>query len=284
MTEQVARTRNNAGANETRDIEEIIRAINTRSPQGLRIIHAFRDQFGREIRGAEKREGNRGIHFDFYIILDTGERKRVEHKGSQHYTPILPHQTPWEAGVQFHNGGCEKYTIAKMYARVWYDTYIRSGVLKTEWSLEAPIPTFDEWFSKDAKAQDDPKTPFGKELKRKVREARGVKGSLKEKRELVNTHFNPTAADLELFKTEALAILNHVLEQKDYWLTIHGDVFGDFHCKWYPNFTIPSIQSVTMRKELDIWFSFVCEGTNFQCILRWGKGAGFSNIRIDARD
>jgi hypothetical protein len=81
-----------------------------------------------------------------------------------------------------------------------------------------------------------------------------------------------------------LEVLNESLSQKHYWLTIHASLSGEFHCAWYPKFTLSSLSSIKMRKEKDIWFDFESPETKFSCILRWGKGAGFSNLRIDARD
>ncbi len=284
------RTRANAGRNEMEDLARIVTALKEKTPTGLKLAEAFKAKFGGdEIVDARQRAGNRGVHYDFEILVKPAGSslrfwKAVEHKGSQKATPIPADQTPWAAGVQFHNGGCDKYSIGKLYAKTWYDTLIGSGTLKQQWSLESAIPSFEEWFAKDAKRQDDPATEFGQELKRKVREARGPKASLGEVREVVNGLFNPTEQDLETFKAEVLQILNESLAQKHYWLTIHGDVAGDFHCAWYPKFRLSEITAVRMRKEWDIWFDFECPETKFSCILRWGKGAGFSNLRIDARD
>ncbi len=284
------RTRENAGRNEALDITQIIHAIKSRSAAGRKICDRFKEKFGGdEIVDVRPRAGNRGVHYDFEVLVNpagTNVRlwKAVEHKGSRKFQPIPADQTPWAAGVQFHNGGCDKYGIGKLYAKVWYDTLLNSGALKSEWDIVAPTPSYEEWFQKDAKRQDDPTTEFGVELKRKVREARGPKASLGEKRELVNAAFSPTEEQLAEFKAEVLRILNEALEQKHHWLTIQGDLLGEFHCEWYPKFTLSEITSVKMRKEKDIWFDFECPETKFSCILRWGKGAGFSNLRIDARD
>jgi hypothetical protein len=279
-----ARTRSTAGAQETADIAAIVEGIRTRSGPGPKIIASFKEQFGIEILDARNRTGsNRGTHYDFEILIGATWR-RVEHKGSAVATPINPTDTPWAAGVQFHNGGCEKYTIARKYARLWYNMYIGSGTLKTAWSLVAEIPTFEEWYTKDAKVQGDPGTAFGKELKKQVRAARGPISSLRDERAPVNAAFDITDEDLRIFGQEAFAELNAALSQKDYWLTIHGDPTGEFHCRWWPPFTLSPPKSITVRKELDIYFDFTCEeGVSFSGLLRWGKGAGFSNLRIDAR-
>ncbi len=291
---EILRNRDNAGANETEDILNIVHALHTKSPAGLRLMTSFKEKFNLELLDARARAGNRGVHYDFQILVETKvlnirDRtwstkqvwKNVEHKGSQSTSPIPADQTPWAAGVQFHNGGCDKYTIGRLYARCWYDTLIASGRLKTSWNLTSPTPTFDEWFHKDAKRQDDPTTEFGVELKRKVRESGQKLGDL---RTQVHAVFQPTEADLSLFKEEVLAVLNRCLQEKDYWLTIHGNILGDFHCAWYPQFLLADLSAVTMRKEKDIWFDFESSETKFSSILRWGKGAGFSNLRIDARD
>ena len=280
------RTKAKAGANEADDIRAIVKHIHEKTANGLKIIAAAREKLGIEILDARERPGNRGVHYDFEILVGSapGTWKKVEHKGSQKSTPIRPDEKPWEAGVQFHNGGCEKYTIARIYAHVWHTLYIASGSLKTEWGLTAPIPSFEEWFAKDAKQQDDPKTEFGIELKQKVRAARGERSSLLEKRQAAHDAFNPTDDDLNLLKQEVLAILNEALLQKEFWLVIHGDVNSDsFHCAWFPQFTLGTIDSVTITTKKDIFFNFVCSGVSFKAILRWGKGAGFSNLRLDAR-
>ena len=42
---------------------------------------------------------------------------------------------------------------------------------------------------------------------------------------------------------------------------------------------------MTYSKGADIYFNFYTENTDadFKCILRFGKGTGFSNIRFDIR-
>ena len=290
--DEVERTRDRAGENEKKDITAIVAALNNvNNPVGLKLKQSFAERFGEEIVAAKERPGNRGVHYDFEIQIKSKPNVwfRIEHKGSQHNVPISPKQTPWSAGVQFHNGGCEKYGIAKTYAHTWYDMYIGSGALTAEFGLVSPIPTFDQWFLNDVKVQGDPKTAYGIELKKKVRDARGPRASLLEKREAVNAAFNPTTVDIDGFKLQTLTILNEALEQKDYWLTIHGRIadgagVDDFHCAWYPKFTLDKIQLLAIRKEKDVWFDFACDAFRFSSLLRWGKGAGFSNLRIDARD
>ena len=278
------RTKGNAAANEALDIAEIIRAIHERSPNGLKIITSFKDKFNLEITDARARKGpSRGTHYDFEILVN-GEWKHVEHKGSKDLCTIKPEDKPWVAGVQFANMGCEKWSLAKKFAHIWYDLYIGSGEFKKEWNLTAPIPTFDEWFQDDCKVQGDPKTLFGSELKKKVRAQRGARSSLLEKRAAVLSSLECDATDIETLKKEVLSIANLVLLEKDYWLVIRGDVKGEFNVAWYPKFTIENINEVVITKNLDLEIEFCCNnGFRFNGLLRWGKGAGFSNLRLDLK-
>ena len=276
------RTRNTAAVNEVLDIAKIVDALALNTQMGIKFKEAFNKTFGVNIESARKRKGSsRGTHYDFEIMVN-GEWKKVEHKGSQEFRVPKSNESPWKAGVQFHNGGFEKYTLTGKYARVWYDTHIASGSLKTEFELTSDIPTFEEWV-KDCKVQSDPKTLFGKELKQKIRAIRGPKGSLLEKREAVNAALEITDEDRTTFIREVLDITNSVLDEKDYWLSIHGDIDGDFHAVWYPKFKIDNILDVTVNKDTDkdITFNFRCSNeVNFNAIMRWGKGTGFSCLRV----
>lgn len=284
-----ARTRDNAGANEAKDISIIVEALHLMNPCGIKIATAFKDEFGIAILDARPRKGaSRGKHYDFEVLIGqvdspetSGNWMRVEHKGSKNYIPINPNDTPWQAGVQFHNGGCEKYSLAKYYAKTWYDILIGSSTLTNEFNIKADIPTYEEWFQKDCKAQDDPRTKYGMELKKTVIISNG---SLRNKRAMVFAALDITEEYKTQLIKEVLPIANEALEQKDYWMAIHGDLTGDFYVKWYPKFTIAEINEVIITKDLDINMIFHCnDGFTFKGILRWGKGAGFSNLRIDLK-
>lgn len=279
------RSRHVAAVNETKDIETIIDAINNQTPAGCRIIAAFKEKFGMDITGARRRSGsNRGTHYDFEVQVN-GEWKKVEHKGGQHYRMPKSDELPWKAGVQFYNGGCEKFSFARnKYARKWYDLYIASDSLRNEFGLTSLTPTFEEWFEKDCRTQDDPRTAFGIELKTKVRELRGPKASLLEKRAAVLEALDFTQDDKAALIDEVMTITKDVLIQKELWLSIHGNLDGEFHAVWYPQFMIESIVEVRVEKGLDLHITFVCsDGFEFHAILRWGKGAGFSCLRIDLK-
>ena len=284
------RTKETAAANETRDIAFIVAAIHTKNQTGQRFLTSFKEKFDCEILDARARQGSsRGTHYDFDILVrfPNGEEvwKHVEHKGSKACRPIKDDEKPWAAGVQFHNGGCDKYSLAKDYAKKHYDIHIASGSLKTAFGLSAPTPSFEDWFKQDCCVQDDPRSAFGKELKQKVRAKRGVRSSLLKERQPVIEALEITEEVKQQLIKEVLPIANQALEQKDYWLTICGSLEdGNFNIAWNPKFTIGSIQDLEITKKKDITFKFKCsDDFTFGGILRWGKGAGFSCLRVDLK-
>jgi hypothetical protein len=284
-----ARTKATAAANEARDIAFIVSAIHEKTAAGMRFISAFHEAFGEALIDARPREGSsRGTHYDFDALVrfkDGSEQwKHVEHKGAKGGA-IKVGENPWEAGVQFHNGGCDKYSITRDYAKLHYDTHIASGNLTRQWGLTTPVPSFEEWWKGDCCRQDDPATAFGKELKAAVRVVRGPRGSLlAERAPVVAALLDTEEVKAQLVK-EVLPIANSVLEMKDYWLTVRGSLEGgDFTLAWNPKFVIGAINEVVITKKKDVLFEFRCANDfNFKGIMRWGKGAGFSCLRIDLK-
>ena len=272
------------GKAEAENIASIVKSLNDPTcSKGIIMKTKFFEKFGKRITEAKGRDGqNLQTHYDLQIRVDD-VWSSVEHKGSKKYTPIPEATTVCKSGVQFHNGPCGKYTSPKKYAQVWYDIWIVSERLSKIFDIKASIPSFDEWYAKDCNSLD-PNTPFGIELKRNVKEKRGDKASLLKERLPVNEAFDITAEEQILMKNEALAIANEALEQKDYWLEIRGNLEGEFHIRWYPKFTLKDITEVTVLKHDDIKVEFKCaDDFIFHAYLRWGKGAGFSNLRFDLR-
>ena len=66
-----------------------------------------------------------------------------------------------------------------------------------------------------------------------------------------------------------------------------GKINDNFSFKWYDKIIPPIIKDVSLswNRGADIYFNFIAEEEqyNFKCILRFGKGTGFSNIRFDIR-
>jgi len=269
---------------EEQDIRDIVRHIKERTRNGRKIITAFHDACGLDMESARVSGGGRSHHYDFEVSCTQYPEKwfKVEHKGSCHLKPILE-EKPWLTGVQFTNQSGHKFLIAHKYAQRWYEKYVASGLLKEKFNLKSDIPSLEEWKIKDAWVQGNPKTEFGKELKKTYREKFG--GSLLKERETFVKEWTIDEEDLNTLKQEAFTIANHVLKDKELWIQIHGDVNSEFNVKWTEGFDIKEIISVQRDEgKKDASFIFTCnDGFSFNGILRWGKGAGFSNIRFDLK-
>jgi hypothetical protein len=294
--------------NEDRDIECLLTLLS--DERGKEMRQRFYDAFpGKEIVGARRCEplggieekggkkekggkaGSRSAHYDFQVeVADkaTGLTKwlHVEHKGSSVYKPIDEALPPWTGGVQFFNGGLEKYRLCRNYAEQWYERFIGSGFLVKEYGLDGvPVPTLDEWMMRDAKVQGDPKTAFGLSLKRAVR-ASG-KESLRDLRDAFVPDFvaSLTERDEVEFMEDVFPVLQASLAQKDVWLQVAGDVHkGLFHCRWSPALSVSSVTGVRFSGKKDVVGELVTDcAWPIRFILRWGKGAGFSNLRLDLK-
>jgi hypothetical protein len=292
-----ARTKTLTKVNEDYDIECLLTLLSSEGGETLR--RRFRDAFpGKSIVGARRcdpltkgKAGGRSAHYDFQIqVADeaTGLAQwlHVEHKGSALYKPIDEANPPWAGGVQFFNGGLEKYRLCRKYAEQWYGRFIGSGWLSAEYGLEdVPVPSLEEWMTRDAKVQGDPKTAFGMALKRAVR-ASG-KESLRELRGQFVPDFvaGLTVQDETEFLEDVFPVLQSSLAQKDVWLQVAGDVAsGVFHTRWSPALSVSSVTGVRFGGKKDVVGELATDcAWPIRFILRWGKGAGFSNLRLDLK-
>lgn len=285
------RTKALAKTNEEQDIGLLVRMLN--APEGETLRRLYSESFPGEIVRArtsdpadKKKAGGRSAHYDFQVLVlrdGVSQWLRVEHKGSQICKPI-DEGAPWTGGVQFFNGGMEKYRLCRRYAEAWYARYIGSGFLSAEYEVKEPIPTCEEWIQRDARVQGDPKTPWGKALKRAVR-ARG-QDSLRHLRDAFVPDFvnGLTGEDREAFLDDVTPILRDSLAQKDVWLQIAGSLDGKYYARWSPALSVSDVTDVHILGEKDVtgFISSDCQHP-IRFILRWGKGAGFSNLRLDLK-
>lgn len=291
------RTKKDAKKHEEQDVDTLIQYLNTKeSVKGQEMRAVLEARFGSPIIGAtrhktmnqvkQKQGGGRSIHYDFVVQLADGTERTVEHKGSKDKKPIDMSLPPWTGGVQFYNGGMEKYRFAQKYARGWYRQYIVSGVLTERYGLTSPIPTEEEWISKDAKVQSLAKTPFGKELKKVYQERDGCnEKSLTAERDEFVRSFEITEEDKQHLAEDVFPLIQSSFAEKDIWLQVAGLVeTGDFCFAWRDPIRIQKVERITIEKKKDIEFTVECDnGLVVHGILRWGYGAGFSNIRIDLK-
>ena len=215
---------------EAKNLEKIHFHIKNETPSGKKI----KEEFGKTFPAIKVFDetvisgGNRTTHHDFGLkwLAEEG-RKVVEFKGSEKKRAIDCAKPPWENAVQFYNGTGNKFTVGNSYAKKFYHTALDEIIAHLE--LKTPKPIYDEW-EKDAFSQGKPKTPFVCELREK-----GYKGKyLSDMRKKFNKEFVLTPEELEILKGEVLKKANEVLEEKDYWLQINGNIDGEIikNIKW----------------------------------------------------
>ncbi len=279
------RTKNLAYSSEEKDLEFITNAIHNKTSAGVYLMKVYKERFGKDIQDARRIEGagSKKAHYDFEIQVDN-VWYTVEHKGSWKYEPIDKTQPPWIQGVQFYNGIADRYTLGRRYAKEWYDKYIASGHLSKKYDIKAPIPAYEVWLKKDAMMCGDPKTPFGIELRSRFR-GDGKSGGCFDERNEMRKNFTVSDEDLEVIKEEVLALAQKVLSQKKFWLQIQGNLEDKFYCDWHPELVLTTISKVEKEEKCsDLLLKFTCDmGFQIKAMLRWGKGQGLSNIRIDLR-
>ena len=95
-----------------------------------------------------------------------------------------------------------------------------------------------------------------------------------------------TPTDEEELLEDVTPILRDSFAQKEVWLQIAGDVVGErFHARWSPALSLQHVTGVRwgpMKKDITGWIESDCVYP-IRFILRWGKGAGFSNLRLDLK-
>jgi hypothetical protein len=277
------RTRDTAKQNEDADVKLIVAAIHNRTPQGIRLIEGFRKTHGKDLLDADQpaKAGGRTTHYDFMINVAGEGWRQVEHKGGRVFKPIDPNQPPWAQGVQFYNGTGNKYALSRRYAEEWYTRYVASGHLSQKYNLTAAIPDLQTWLAKDAFKQGNPSTPFGLELRNRFRPG---KGGCFDERDEMKLSFSIAAADLETIQAEVLSLAQQVLAEKHYWLQIQGDLGGEFNFAWAPAVQVSKITGLKVdTTKSDVVILFETDTLPIRAMLRWGKGQGLSNIRIDLR-
>lgn len=284
-------SRKNNGKTEVQNIKNIVYHLNNYTLLGKKFIEYLKEQCSIDFKQAEVRNGsNRKTHYDFIIVDKKGNEYQVEHKGSFKYKKIKDTDKPWCNAVQFVNAGCEKFDICRLYARIWYDEYIKSGYLSRTYKLKSVIPTFNTWYKSDCCTQGDPKTLFGKEFKTFYRNEYGNTSPLNLRRK-INSKFLSSVKDdnniLDKFSKSVVDIADKFLKEKHIWLQINGDINGDINeleFKWYKEFKVDKEYKIkNIKTTSDIDFIFTSDNPeyfNFSCKLRWGKGCGFSNLRI----
>ena len=263
---------------EKRMLEQIYVNVSNNTDIGQKIKNSFDGIICNIIMNG----GNRNNHFDFIIFCDNEIKYKVEFKGSNKKTKIDNSKPPWINGVQFYNGTGSIFSIGHKYCQVFYNSMLNNII--QNYSFINQKPPYDIWI-KDVFKQGKPTTLFVNELRDK-----GYKSSyLSQCRKEFNKTFILTEDDLEILKNEVFVIAKKVLEEKDYWLQIHGslDTVDGFNVQWTPKFVLENIISVKQifnKSGCDINVEFICNnGFIFYAKLRWGYGQCISNLRVDIK-
>jgi len=225
----------------------------------------------------------RNKHYD--LVLQwcvNNDKKNVECKFSEQNKKINCTKPPWSNAVQFYNGTGKNFSVGNIYARKFYDTIIDEII--NNYQIKIPKPTYEEWIT-DVFRSGKPITPFVCELRKK-----GYKSEyLSQIRKKFNKSFILNTYELEILKNEVFKSANKVLEEKDYWLQINGDIndSNNFEIRWSGKIKIKEILEVRQminKDGCDINFEFICDEDNtFYAKLRWGYGQCVSNLRLDLK-
>ena len=297
ITDKVDKRKTNRLREDER-VDFLCDSINNRTPFGVELKTTYYKKLNKEIDYVEKTNQNQS-HFDIVIYHTDKTKNRCEEKGTETLLSCdkLELGNPWDNSVQRFNGPGNKFSIGLEYAKAWYNIVLKENGehLRSEYNITAKIPEIDTWLEKDAFACGDPVTEFGIELKKNYREKHpktsmnGKNGSPKDYRELVNKQFveDFNKKKAEVLIKEVQSILNNIMNEKDCWLKTSGNIKNDklTFC-WVNKIKPPKITGVEIswNKGADIYFNFKGDELNdFKCILRFGKGTGFSNIRFDIR-
>jgi hypothetical protein len=287
-------TRSMNRSNEIIRIKNIIKNINNNNTElGTKFRQGFKKVFDEEIDYVIDNGGTNAHHYDFTIVLKNGKHMQCEEKGTCKMINLNSLIQPWEKSVQRFNGPGNKFSIGIKYAKHWYNLVIQNGNLAKEYGITNNVPSLEEWLNKDAFKCGNPTSSYGKEFKKKYRQKHprsslnGKLNSPKDFRIEVNSTFEFTEEDKKKLIEETQNKLDITMSNKDCWLTTCGDIYGKFDFKWFKNISSVKIEDITIDYEEggDIYFHFKTnnESQNFKCILRFGKGTGFSNIRFDIR-
>jgi hypothetical protein len=281
-------------------IKKVLYHIQNNTPSGKKIMDSFeleiKQLFGKVTSG---NGGGRNTHYDFLIYDINNDEKRVELKANEKKSIIDYTKNPWVNCVQFYNGIGNKYSIAKDYARNFYDIMLDKIIL--HFKLTSSKPSYDEW-CKDAFTcgNNNLTTDLVREFYNKIKE---VQTQPKHSSEMVKLNefyvifkrFNLefissiTQQQLEILREEVYITANNALKDKDYWIQIHGDLDNpdDFNCRWSNKINmspIVDIKCIPGKSGCDINFEFVCENNSvFTSKLRWGGNKCVSNIRMDIK-
>ena len=289
-------------SSEKERLNSICYHINNSTFYGKKLKEDYFKLFNQNLKQALVTGGTNKHHYDIMMIHNDNSTKKCEEKSTIYYKEDLSNEVkPWVYSVQVFNGVGKHFGIGLLYAKLWYKHNIAPQEVKKNYQILSPIPSEKEWLRKDAFQCGNPKTRYGKELKQKFRDIHGETSmngkSKKDFKENIYDYREPVIYEFtELFRSEPKIKkqlikeiqekLERVFLEKECFLQDTGDInSNEFSFKWYNQIKIPKIKDVVLNnRKSDITFDIITDITqNYTLVLRFGKGTGFSNIRIDIR-
>ena len=287
--------RHSARKDEAIRVKNIVDCMNDETSElGRQLRDSYENTFHKTVASV-KLAGTNKDHFDFVIVHTDGTSFNVEekHTNQKLSAKALLNYKPWKYSVQVLNGVGNKFIIGQKYAEHWYKNIICG--LESKWGEmlgvdqeDVPsIPDYETW-AQDAFRCGDPKTEFVKFIKSHCRLKYGSRESFTGSKNTpdLRSVCLPTFTLTDIEKSVLLEQINNkiqeVMEQKDCYLTTTGDP-ENFH--WTPKVIPPPMTKITLEHQKDILIHLTDDNNefNFTAICRWGKGACFTNIRIDVR-
>jgi hypothetical protein len=216
--------------------------------------------FNKELEKSELIGGKK--HKDILFTFTDGTQKTCEIKSSKK-KKLKTWKTPWDGAVQYLNGTGSMFRIRSYYAMEWYKNL---SYVKTKLNIEADIPTFEEFYNKDAN-MGGPKTPFGLELKKYGNELRKIKA------DFVKGLIVPDEIVEELIEDYNRESRN-CLNEKECWLCIHGE-----DVKIWDKINSEQITKLNRKNSKDLCYTI--DSNIFSSIrIRWQNGSGIANISV----
>ena len=267
---------------------------NNNTDFGKELIETFYIKFGKNIKNVEHL-GNNKDHYDMLFTLDNGTVMSCEEKGNSNSTKISENDSsPWAQSIQRANIPGNQITQCKVLARLWYEKVICKNIIREDLGMTSEIPDYETWI-KDAFRAGDPKTEYVKELKEKYRNKYGAKCSMNGKNNSPYDYRQDVVPFLEFTEEDKITLINevqhkldYVMSEKDCWLQTVGTI-PNLKYKWFNHIGSPKIIKVEKKiGTLDTQFVFTTQDDNgvlktFDTIIRFGKGTGYTNIRMDIR-
>lgn len=233
--------------------------------------------------------GGCGLHYDMVFVLGDGQRFRIEVKSSLTKKCGTDPMKPWEVAVQGFNGLGKNFPLAHKYADMWYDRYIKSGYVNNEFGLSTEIPSKNVWlktlaFSFDKKRRG----AWGDELYDVLKSNKNKQNLMNdvvkpEFTKVFNNYICDQSQSSGMLKATQEAI-ETMVNEKDAWLCISGDINGKYTYMWYPKLPNPRVTHMepSDHKSKDVNIRIVSDNfADLQMKLRWRNRIGLQNLSCD---